>query len=70
MDVGCSFDGAGIEMGRNLRIVGFGHAGDFFGFPNAADTSQGHLQNGGGAAFQNAAKFILGGEALTGCYGD
>jgi hypothetical protein len=54
-----------IEMRRDLRIVGFRHAGDLLGLQEAAHTAQRHLQDRGGASLQHPAELIFGGQPFA-----
>ena len=47
LNVGGAFNGTAVQMRCNLGVMGLGHAGNLFGFQNAAHPSQGHLQDVG-----------------------
>src|SRR5215468_1599828 len=66
MDVGRALDRTAIEMRRDLRVVGLGHAGDLLRLEQAADAAERHLQDGGGAQLEHAGELVLGGKALAG----
>ncbi len=68
--VGGALDGATVEVRRDLRVIGLGHAGDFLGLQEAADAAQGHLQDGRRLRLQHPGEFVLGGQALAGGDGD
>ena len=66
LNVGRADNRPAIEMGSDLRIVRFRHAGDFLCFQDAADAAQIHLQDRGRPQFEHAGEFIFAREALAG----